>query len=463
MTDDEQTTAGEGCSLPPQPPFDIGESVYCPDKKKRRSNRLLLYEGIIRSTRWERLTFPEADEEKSPEQQKDEWSFLVHFVGWNSRWDQWLPSSDILKATEENRASMRSQERDVRQQQQQSQIQSAAIPKPSKSARSESPSSLSPTSQSHPTKRSRTTHATPSSLLQTSSSNWNKSPLEYSSFEYTNYCELPMTLKIVLLEECERITASNAMDHPHCRTRDDNNDNIQVQCTLPIRLVHNLPAKVTVRRVLKHFGKQKIKECQKAQTVQASSSSPPPLASNTTNPPLLTADTVQSIVDGLGQLFHAALPVCLLYPQERPQYQVLQTDLAASSADTHKPIDWATVYGCEFLLRLYVRLPMLLHGEATILQKQRQKSSTKSSFSGTTTTNGSSSSAAATPLDLPSALGPLLTELLVWMQKNRAVLFPRRSRKSDMHYRTPRYPDEWFDWEKYRKVKEERRLSRSST
>mmetsp|Transcript_11850 Transcript_11850/g.15553 ORF Transcript_11850/g.15553 Transcript_11850/m.15553 type:complete len:141 (+) Transcript_11850:91-513(+) len=34
---------------------------------------------------------------------KNEWRFKVHYLGWNSRWDQWLPDERIMKDSEQNR------------------------------------------------------------------------------------------------------------------------------------------------------------------------------------------------------------------------------------------------------------------------------------------------------------------------------------------------------------------------
>jgi hypothetical protein len=61
------------------------------------------------------------------------------------------------------------------------------------------------------------------------------------------------------------------------------------------------------------------------------------------------------------------------------------------------------VYGCEFFLRLLVRLPLLMES----------------------------------PLEYPS----FLTDLIVLLQQNRPACFKGK-------FRPPKYPHEWLEWEK---------------
>lgn len=204
------------------------------------------------------------------------------------------------------------------------------------------------------------------------------------SLAYADYCKMPFTLKAVVVEEYERIakpsTRSYCEDDYFCR-----------------RLVHRLPAPVTVRKVLRHFGKKKLNECKSA-----------------VEPSSLTAGMVRNFVQGLTQIFEVALPVCLLYPLERPQYTAIVT------GDDRDKKDLVDVYGCEYLLRLFVRLPILL-----------QHPSTPEEWS-------------------PAVIGPLLTDLLVLMQKNRQTLFPMTAAagiNKNTNYRSP-LPAEMMDWER---------------
>ncbi|KAI4337016.1 hypothetical protein L6164_015478 [Bauhinia variegata] len=76
------------------------------------------------------------------------------------------------------------------------------------------------------------------------------------------------------------------------------------------------------------------------------------------------ADSVDEILKGLRSYFDKALPVILLYKNERHQYQEACLD----------DISPSTVYGAEHLLRLFVKLPeLLLHAdieEGTLIELQ---------------------------------------------------------------------------------------------
>ncbi|KAF0719954.1 Aste57867_675 [Aphanomyces stellatus] len=64
-------------------------------------------------------------------------------------------------------------------------------------------------------------------------------------------------------------------------------------------------------------------------------------------------ETMKPILEGLQSYFDKALPLLLLYRQERPQYDQITADTAATTP-------MSKVYGAEHLLRLFVRLPLLM-------------------------------------------------------------------------------------------------------
>jgi len=318
------------------PPFVENEKVYCHDG----NNKTNYYEAIIRKTKFENGV----------------WSFMVHYSGWNNRWDRWMEAEHIWKDTSENRAKIQAQ-------QEQENNTTATEAATSNTA---STSKRSRTSESDGVRRKRlavrNSHNTSGAASTVD---------QQQQFVYQDYCELPFTLKTVLVEEYERITASKH------------------------RLVHALPAPVPVSKVLNHFAKRKSKDCIKHPESG------------------LTPELVQSFVQGLTQLFDEALSTCLLYPQERPQYEALVSSNKATTAATPPPL--VDCYGCEFLLRLFVRLPMLL----------QQMNNSKWS---------------------PTTIGPLLTDLLVLMQKNRQTLFPFALSGDNANYRAPE-AHELLAWE----------------
>jgi MRG len=149
---------------------------------------------------------------------------------------------------------------------------------------------------------------------------------------YQEYCELPFTLNTILVDECNFITRKG-FDSPN-----------GYDCEPAARVarsVHDLPAKVTVKQVLQHYqrkrGGNKEKDSEKYSEEKKKQ--------------------VRKFCTGLALLFDDALPVCLLYPEERPQYESLQLD---EDLKLKRPSE---IYGSTFLLRLLVRLPRLLVAE----------------------------------------------------------------------------------------------------
>ncbi len=158
------------------------------------------------------------------------------------------------------------------------------------------------------------------------------------------------------------------------------------------------------------------------------------------------------------QLFQDALPVCLLYPQERPQYEALLQNFSKKQTDDAKCCQTADVYGCEFLLRLYVRLPVLMQAEMTARLNQANNvggttatSTSETSSMDTNNNNGSNNNSnnkddtdsAAVAIQLSRDIhyiGPLLSELLVLLQKNRQACFKGSYREAKA--------EEWLDWER---------------
>jgi hypothetical protein len=153
---------------------------------------------------------------------------------------------------------------------------------------------------------------------------------------YQEYCELPFSLRTLLVDEYKYI-ARKGFDSPHgydC-----------VMASRPARSVHDLPAKVTVRQVLQHYQRKRG-------------------GSNSNNKDGNDGDDnqkkqqqVRKFCEGLALLFDDALPLCLLYAEERPQYESLQND---DDLKLKRPCE---IYGSTFLLRLIVRLPQLLAAE----------------------------------------------------------------------------------------------------
>ena len=185
---------------------------------------------------------------------------------------------------------------------------------------------------------------------------------------YQEYCELPFTLSTILVDEFD------------CITRKD---------WKSPRSLHVLPARVTVQQVLQHYQRKRSKEKHtdddKAKEEQEANN-----------------ERIRRFCESLALLFDDALPVCLLYREERPQFEHLQKD---ETLKLKRPCE---IYGSTYLLRLLQRLPLLLRAE---------------------------------PRSEMDELGPLIADLVVLLQKNRQACFGKDS------YREPKH-HELLEWEK---------------
>jgi mortality factor 4-like protein 1 len=286
------------------PPFVPNQRVFCKDKENDGPTTLTLFEAIILKSSWT----------------GQHWTFLVHYLGWNSRWDKWLDETSIFPDTPQLRTQQASNKRQM-------------------------------------------THA------EISTNSAKKRTVERKRPPIAEYCELPFLLKTILIQDREKVMRS-----PELTT---------CECWNPARLVHDVPARVTIQTVLEHFIKCQTK--QHDDQVKAKQAE-------------MQAKT---FCQDLAQLFDQALPKCLLYPPERAQYDaIIQADKALAQKRN------VQLYGCEFLLRLIVRLPILL--------QDNQKG------------------------ELGNAT--LLPDLVILLQKNRQAIFKAR-------YREPKR-DELQDWER---------------
>jgi MRG/RNA binding activity-knot of a chromodomain len=298
-TNDVELSAMMESAEPSSPKYSVEEKVLCPDQET-------MYEGIIRKYQYK----------------KNGWRYLVHYLGWNARWDKWLDEKDILEASDENVKAMKSEQKKRKR---------AASDVP------EAPSTKPKTS----TTISTVVKGRPTPSL-------------------ADCCELPFTLKTILADDKERIMRLGFEGGYDCNTP-----------WTPARDVHVLPAAVTIHTVLEHYIKLQKK----------------------TGPNDGDGAEHQQFVSSLSELFEEALPVCLLYPPERAQFLAIRKRLP------DQPL--VDVYGCEFLLRLLVRLPTLMLDAASV--------------------------------------GQPIASLIVVLQKNRMACFKPK-------YREP-LREEWNDWE----------------
>jgi len=472
------------------PPFEIDQRVFGRDSASGN-----FYPSVVRKARLERRGNTNSGgggggggddndyDDRGDGASECYWTFLVHYLGWNSRFDRWTKEEDILPYTDENEEMYRRQQRkeeeekrttvrtEKRKKQQQQQKRRATVA----TATSSSATTAHRTSGGVRTKRA--TSSSPAAAgggdddddddrrkkkkSSSTSSQQQEKILQY----YQEHVEMPVTLRTVLVDEREKLGGGGSgwgWNSPNGYDPEDvervraagNGDDGVVPPPLPpppqhpARVVHDLPAKVTIRQVLKHFRKTRL-ESIRAQRQHQQDEATTGVGSNGTAAATTTPEQLEEFCNGLAELFQEALPTCLLYPQERPQYELLlkkqlkhqqrlqqQQQQSTISSETggggggdgggenagtnnnkkkqqkKNNTMWVDVYGCEFLLRLLVRLPLLM---------QRQHASTAA-------------------VHHHRWVGPLLADLIVVLQKNRQAIFKG-------NFRPPK-PEEWLEWEK---------------
>eukprot|EP00978_Attheya_sp_CCMP212_P030251 scaffold110542_cov52-Attheya_sp.AAC.3 len=308
--DDEQVASSENDEDEDldfaEPRYQIGQKIYARDGKSG------IYESVVKKI------------ESRPK--VEGWSYWVHYLGWNSRWDRWIPQEDVLDDTDENRAlSLKASE-------EQRQISSTKKRKREEKVEK---------------KRQKKKD---SSLLVAS----NKTSRSILSLE--DFCQIPFTLKTIMLDD--RSALSSESDH--LISEDD------LLPWQPNRLVHTLPAAVTIQMVLDKFVKRTKKEAAAKVIITPNMKSTTQKTENESDKEdeeearmaaarriVKTAEKdAQEFVGILANLFNESLPVLLLYHEERYQH----LSIVNETMRDHEPVDF---YGCEHFLRLFVRLPIL--------------------------------------------------------------------------------------------------------
>ncbi len=200
---------------------------------------------------------------------------------------------------------------------------------------------------------------------------------------------LPFTLKKILVEEWEVITQCN--------------------------MVHNVPCKISVREALGRYLESKLEplraEREKGNVSatfsdeggvvdegdEMSKQFDKPAGSDRNNA-MEDEEGIQGkewieMVEGIALFFDQALPVNLLFAEERSQYSLLRNQILAqrrnSVASTTKengcgvamnqenenrlPERMSEIYGCEHLLRLFLRLPSVVAESSAISEMESRR------------------------------------------------------------------------------------------
>lgn len=376
-SNDDEDEREEGADLP-RAAFHRGDRVYAQDGKR-------MYAAIVRhaSIRQADTAAPTNTNNDG----KDEWSYRTHFIGWNSKWDRWIPESDLMADTPEARRMAEH----LREQEVVAKIQKQEKVKTRKDRAKRK--QLLAEQLTHHIRAVMGGQEDKEDQQPLPNHHAESSPL--SSLPLVD--NLPFTLKTILLDERDKITKP-------CFYFTNTNNNIttdqqQQQFWHPGRVLPCLPASVTITSaLLGHFMKHQIALLTKSSFSTATTAATA-TAANAGETALLDdndnndeykkkklkhvikewKDTILALID----LFNNALPLLLLYDQERLQYISIQRNSARSNSNKQQqkerqPCD---LYGCEHLLRLFIRFPLLVsHFSSDLLTRIASSSSSSSTI-----------------------------------------------------------------------------------
>mmetsp|Transcript_11705 Transcript_11705/g.18142 ORF Transcript_11705/g.18142 Transcript_11705/m.18142 type:complete len:441 (+) Transcript_11705:235-1557(+) len=349
-------------------PSGAGGVKFVPDQRVFTKDNEFLYEAVVRKTKFD--------------VSKQCWTYLVHFNGWNSRWDKWHTDETLLEDTPEVR--LKAQQTQLQQEQQQQQIKAKREKRKADMMNRKRKNSGAGTASA--------TSGTTSSSVSTS--NKRRGTIETQEQIQTYFdeiCELPFTLKTILIDDRDRFlrkgfdTLHNGYDAQII------NAPVEGGGWRPARDVHQLPATVTVAIFLNHYVKFKRKEASSDEKAA------------------VEEQTARHFADRFAALFDETLPKFLLYEPERPQHNAIEADSKLSK------LKKCELYGCEHLLRFFLRLPTIL-------------------------TQATSASPGGIDATSRKEMGKQISELIVLLQKNRHSCFKAK-------YREPKY-EELNNWEK---------------
>ena len=325
------------------------------------------------------------------------WKYLIHYNGWNSRFDQWIMEEDVFPDNEHYRAISEKTQTQLREMEQ-----------CRKDNKSRAEKEMKRTFEMRRSNDSRSqTEETPKKMR-------GRPPKEQWSMQES--CELPMTLKIVLVDEQSYINrlGKTSSFTGYDRVSDD---------PIPARKLHDLPSSITVHRILKQFARSVVKskkavEAKDNDTVESTSVDYAALQQN-----------CKDFASYLSNLFDAMLPKFILYGFERAQYLSLNSNKdkgsEAEGAAFESDISMSSVYSGEFLLRMIVRLPYIL----SVVECMPKLNKSPGSHTNGGNEHGIFSKWNAKYKIEGKEFAKLVSELVVFLQKNRDKIFKGKYRE----------------------------------
>ena len=334
----------------------------------------------------DRLARPRDD----PSALSKQWCHLIHFRGWNSRWDRWMKESDIFPDTPENRKRV--------------------------------PPDEDKGYEKNKNKQTKDDRERRRLLAEA--------------------CTLPFTLQTVLVDDRDKITRKVHPPPTFFRGPSSPSGGGREGLTM----LHELPAATTIRDVMAHFVRIRKREDReefardRETKDEASSGAAGPIEERATASfsPASRTSTMEMLQTkkrkrkefalSLLALVDVALPLFLLYREERDQSSNVMHGRGDDEADgplqkrprTDDPLPKPSeVYGAEHLLRLFVRLPLLLSRLPDPSTPDAAENSTSSEDEG----KDGERVAVLSSEERSRELADFLSELIAFLQRHRDSCF----------------------------------------
>ncbi|KAJ7475212.1 MRG-domain-containing protein [Mycena galericulata] len=272
----------------PPPIYSTGEVVLC-------YHGPLIYVAKILKTQ------PTSGDEKNTITGMDGQHYFVHYKGWKTTWDEWVPASRLLKDNEENRLRQKT-------------LKNEATSAPARAAQAKASTSSANKDSGAGTSASAMTRSGTRKETGTRGTKRGRDDPDGNRRPEMKL-NIPEQIKIKLVDDWETVTKEN-------------------------KLV-SLPRSPTVDELLKEF-EVYLKETKPAHL----------------RDPLVLASTV---VSGLQVYFDRSLANHLLYRFERPQYAGVRVKyITGQDVIVGQEKEMSEIYGAEHLLRMLVTLPTMI-------------------------------------------------------------------------------------------------------
>lgn len=376
-----------------------------------------------------------------------QWCHLIHFQGWNSRWDQWMTEGEIFPDVEEHRVRLAT-------------VTAVGggggggtgVVRSEESAEKDNP-------------KKKKKLGRPKKMVNEDDSDGGMEVDDTVDLEMnrnlqkiSNACTLPFTLQTILVDDRDKIT-KKVYPPPSFTSAED--ESAEQRWRKGITMLHALPSQMSIMKVLAEFvqakkredleefarEQERLKEIQQPHQleleggVSAEENNTKQQTEEVQHTKHSSAITTKAILKlkkkkrkefalSILSLVDASLPLFLLYNQERGQYlEVMMPDSKGEGEEGRsakkRPCE---VYGAEHLLRLFVRLPLLLSKyDLSAFTTSKVKTAADGVIdkeNGNVEKDVQSTTLSSE--EITQEIAGFISELIVFMQRNRDLCFEEK-------------------------------------